>query len=72
MCTYVANGAWLAVLIDPPPYTVEIYAPDVDPRVLEAVQTASLEAIGLTSTRLCIIMYLCGRQLIFLRRCTGR
>jgi len=45
MCTYVANGAWLAVLIDPPPHTVEIYAPDVDPRVLEAMQTVSLDPV---------------------------
>jgi Uma2 family endonuclease len=45
MRTYVANGARLAVLIDPQRRAVEIYAPDVDPRVLEAPQTVSLDPV---------------------------
>ena len=45
MRTYVANGARLAVLIDPQRRTVEIYAPDVDPQVLEAAETISLDPV---------------------------
>lgn len=42
MQAYLANGCRLAVLIDPKRRAVEVYAPDVDPLVLEAPQTVSL------------------------------
>lgn len=45
MRTYVANGARLAVLIDPQRRAVEIYAPDVDPQVLETPGTVSLDPV---------------------------
>ncbi len=45
MRTYLANGARLAVLIDPQRRAVEIYAPDLDPQVLEAAQTVSLDPV---------------------------
>ena len=45
MQAYLANGARLAVLIDPPRRMVEVYAADRDPRVVEAAQSVSLDPI---------------------------
>ena len=45
MRAYLANGARLAVLIDPQRHTVEIYTPDAAPQVLEAVETVSLDPV---------------------------
>ncbi len=39
--SYLANGAQLAVLIDPQRRAVEIYAPDRDPDVLASVRSVS-------------------------------
>lgn len=45
MRAYVANGARLAVLVDPKRRTVEVYAPDRDPQVLESARSASLDPV---------------------------
>ncbi len=45
MQAYLANGARLAVLIDPQRRAVEIYAPDRDPLVLEPAQSASFDPV---------------------------
>lgn len=42
---YLANGARLAVLVDPQRRAVEIYVPDRDPQVLEPVQSASFDPV---------------------------
>lgn len=45
MEAYVANGARLAVLLDPRRRAVEIYAPGQAPRVLEPAWSVSLEPV---------------------------
>jgi len=45
MRAYVANGARLAVLITPEGRAVEIYAPGVEPRVIEAARSVTLDPV---------------------------
>lgn len=45
MRDYLANGCRLAVLIDPEHRTVETYAPDQDPQVLESTSSASFDPV---------------------------
>lgn len=45
MQTYLANGARLAVLIDPDRRAVEVYMPDRDPQILESARSVSLDPI---------------------------
>lgn len=45
MQRYLANGARLAVLIDPQRRAVEVYMPDRDPQVLEPAQSVSLDLV---------------------------
>jgi len=45
MRSYLANGARLAVLIDPERRAVEIYAPDRDPQVLESAGSVSCDPV---------------------------
>jgi Uma2 family endonuclease len=45
MRTYLANGARIAVLIDPQRRAVEIFAPDQDPQVFESAQSASFDPV---------------------------
>ncbi len=45
MLTYLANGARLAVLIDPDRRAVEIYMPDQHPQVIEPARSVSLDPI---------------------------
>lgn len=45
MQAYLSNGARLAALIDPQRRAVEIYAPDRDPRVIEAARSVTLDPV---------------------------
>jgi Uma2 family endonuclease len=45
MQVYVANGARLAVLIDPKHRAVEVYSPDSAPRILEPAGPVSLDPV---------------------------
>ena len=45
MRSYLANGARLAVLIDPERYVVEIYAPDQDPQILQSARSVSCDPV---------------------------
>ena len=45
MRAYLANGAGLAVLIDPKRRAVEIYAPGVEPRVIETARSVPLDPV---------------------------
>jgi len=45
MRAYVANGARLAVLIDPKRRTVELHTPDRDPQLLESPESVSFDPL---------------------------
>jgi len=45
MRAYLANGARLAVLIDPERRAVEIYAPKQDPQILESARLVSFDPV---------------------------
>ncbi|MGH2374331.1 MAG: Uma2 family endonuclease, partial [bacterium] len=45
MRSYLANGARLAVLIDPQHRTVEIYAPGREPQILDSPQSVSFDPV---------------------------
>ncbi|MGH8247922.1 MAG: Uma2 family endonuclease, partial [Gammaproteobacteria bacterium] len=45
MRSYLANGARLAVLIDPQRRQVEIYAPGREPQILDSSQSASFDPV---------------------------
>ncbi len=45
MRAYVGNGARLAVLIDPKRRTVEVYAQNQDPRLLESPESVSFDPV---------------------------
>ena len=45
MRAYLANGARLAVLVDPKRRTIEVYAPDRDPQILDPAESVSLDPV---------------------------
>ncbi|MGH2405156.1 MAG: Uma2 family endonuclease [bacterium] len=45
MRSYLANGARLAVLVDPERRAVEIYAPDREPQILDSPQSVSFDPV---------------------------